>query len=46
MMLGNHTSRYDIAIAAIGGGALNNPRVAVDAHILSSYFKHSSHNDF
>ncbi|KIL67461.1 hypothetical protein M378DRAFT_122372 [Amanita muscaria Koide BX008] len=45
MMLGNHTSRYDIAIAAIGGGALNNPRVAVDAHILSSYFKHCAQQD-
>lgn len=40
MMLCNHTSRYDIAAVAIRGGALHNPRVAVDAHKLESYVKH------
>lgn len=45
MMLCNHTSRYDIAVAAINGGARHNPRVAVDAHVLTSYFKHLAQAD-
>jgi len=40
MMLANHTSRFDVAIAAIRGGAHVNPRVAVDAHEHESYMKH------
>ncbi|KAJ7672138.1 phosphoketolase [Mycena polygramma] len=40
MMLCNHTSRYDVAVAAIRGGALSNPKVAVTAHEDASYIKH------
>ncbi|KAJ7671559.1 phosphoketolase [Mycena polygramma] len=40
MMLCNHTSRYDVAVAAIRGGALSNPKVAVNAHEHESYIKH------
>ncbi|KAJ7454731.1 phosphoketolase [Mycena latifolia] len=40
MMLCNHTSRYDVAAAAIRGGALSNPKVAVSAHELESFIKH------
>ncbi|RDB26054.1 putative phosphoketolase [Hypsizygus marmoreus] len=40
MMLCNHTSRFDVAIAAIRGGARFNPRVAVEAHEKESYIKH------
>ncbi|KAG6856505.1 hypothetical protein H0H87_003698 [Tephrocybe sp. NHM501043] len=40
MMLCNHTSRYDVAIAAIRGGSHFNERVAVDAHGMISYIKH------
>ncbi|KAJ7510452.1 phosphoketolase [Mycena galericulata] len=40
MMLCNHTSRYDVAAAAIRGGALSNAKVAVSAHQLESYMKH------
>ncbi|KAF9466555.1 phosphoketolase [Collybia nuda] len=40
MMLCNHTSRFDVAIAAIRGGALHNPKVAVSAHEHESYIKH------
>ena len=39
-MLANHTSRFDVAIAAVRGGAHVNPRVAVDAHEKESYIKH------
>ena len=45
MMLCNKTSRYDVAIAAIAGGARTNPRVAVDAHTLISYFQHRARLD-
>jgi xylulose-5-phosphate/fructose-6-phosphate phosphoketolase len=45
MMLCNQTSRYDVAIAAIAGGARTNPRVAVDAHTLISYLKHRARLD-
>lgn len=45
MMLCNNTSRYDVAVAAVNGGALNNPRVAVDAHVLTSYFRHCAQQD-
>ena len=44
-MLCNQTSRYDVAVAAIAGGARTNPRVAVDAHTLISYFKHRARLD-
>ncbi|KAG6902831.1 hypothetical protein C0995_010716 [Termitomyces sp. Mi166 len=40
MMLCNHTSRFDVAIAAVRGGAQFNKRVAVDAHEVVSYLKH------
>jgi len=40
MMLSNHTSRFDVAIAAIRGGAAHNPKVAVAAHELESSIKH------
>ncbi|KAJ7650731.1 phosphoketolase [Roridomyces roridus] len=45
MMLCNHTSRYDVAIAAIRGGALSNPKVAVSAHQHQSFFKHLAVKD-
>ncbi|KAJ6630943.1 XFP N-terminal domain-containing protein [Mycena sp. CBHHK59/15] len=40
MMLCNHTSRYDVAAAAIRGGARSNPKIAVCAHEHESYIKH------
>ena len=40
MMLCNHTSRFDVAIAAIRGGAAHNPKVALAAHEAESYIKH------
>lgn len=40
MMLCNHTSRYDVAAAAIRGGALSNPKVAVSAHEHESFIAH------
>ncbi|KAK7032816.1 putative phosphoketolase [Favolaschia claudopus] len=40
MMLCNHTSRFDVAAAAIRGGALSNPKVAVNAHGHESFIKH------
>ncbi|KAK0188698.1 phosphoketolase [Armillaria mellea] len=45
MMLCNHTSRYDVAIAAIQGGALHNSKVAVSAHQTVSYLKHIAQKD-
>lgn len=45
MMLCNHTSRYDVAISAVIGGAQKNSRVAADAHILISYFQHRGQTD-
>jgi len=44
-MLANHTSRFDVAIAAIRGGAHVNPRVAVDAHEKESYIKHMAQKE-
>ena len=40
MMLCNRTSRFDVAIAAIRGGARVNPKVAVEAHELAAYVRH------
>ncbi|TFK27778.1 phosphoketolase [Coprinopsis marcescibilis] len=40
MLLCNHTSRFDVAIAAIRGGATVNPKVAVVAHEMCSYLSH------
>ena len=40
MMLCNHTSRYDIAAAAVRGGALHNPKVSVYSHEVASYVMH------
>ncbi|KAF8223843.1 phosphoketolase [Tricholoma matsutake] len=45
MMLCNHTSRFDVAIAAIRGGAAHNPRVAVVAHEAESYIKHMAQKE-
>lgn len=42
MMLCNNTSRYDVAIAAIRGGAQVNPKVAVDAHTAISGLRHEA----
>lgn len=41
-MLCNNTSRYDVAIAAIRGGAQVNPKVAVNAHIEISALRHDA----
>jgi len=40
MMLCNRTSRYDVAAAAVRGGAIHNAKVAVDAHELESHLMH------
>ncbi|KAJ7911489.1 phosphoketolase [Mycena leptocephala] len=40
MMLCNHTSRFHVAAAAVRGGALSNPKVAVTAHEHESLIKH------
>ncbi|KAF8630323.1 hypothetical protein AX15_002996 [Amanita polypyramis BW_CC] len=45
MMLCNNTSRYDVAVAAIVGGAQKNSHVAADAHTLISYFQHKARVD-
>ena len=45
MMLCNHTSRYHVAAAAVRGGALHNPTVAVDSHALGSYIMHLAQKD-
>ncbi|KAF8920240.1 phosphoketolase [Mucidula mucida] len=45
MMLCNQTSRYDIALDAVRGGALGNPKVAVSAHEIESYLKHLARKD-
>ncbi|EAU85668.1 phosphoketolase [Coprinopsis cinerea okayama7 len=45
MMLCNHTSRYDVAVAALRGGAKNNPKVALVAHEMSSYFEHMARKE-
>ncbi len=41
-MLCNNVSRYDVAIAAIRGGAQVNPKVAVDAHAVISALRHEA----
>jgi xylulose-5-phosphate/fructose-6-phosphate phosphoketolase len=45
MMLCNHTSRYHVAAAAVRGGALHNPKVAVDGHSLASSIMHMAQKD-
>ncbi|THH08012.1 hypothetical protein EW145_g2997 [Phellinidium pouzarii] len=40
MMLSNGVSRFDVAAAAVRGGALVNEKVAVDAHIKIGVFMH------
>lgn len=45
MMLCNHTSRYDVAAAAVRGGALHNPKVSVNSHELASSFMHRAQKD-
>ena len=44
MMLSNGVSRYHVAAAAVRGGALVNPRVALDAHKKTSDFLHRAQN--
>jgi xylulose-5-phosphate/fructose-6-phosphate phosphoketolase len=44
-MLCNHTSRFDVAIAAVRGGASFNPKVAITAHEAESYFKHMAQKE-
>ena len=39
-MLCNHVSRYDVAAAAVRAGASHNPKVAIEAHQMSSYIMH------
>ncbi|KAF8071752.1 phosphoketolase [Lyophyllum atratum] len=45
MMLCNHTSRFDVAVAAVRGGAEFNPHVAVDMHETISYIKHMARKE-
>ncbi|KAK0497125.1 hypothetical protein EDD18DRAFT_143594 [Armillaria luteobubalina] len=45
MMLCDLTPRYDVAIAAIQGGAFHNSKVAVSAHQTVSYLKHLVQKD-
>lgn len=45
MMICNRTSRYDVALAAVRGGALHNPKVSVKAHEAQSYIKHLRQKD-
>jgi xylulose-5-phosphate/fructose-6-phosphate phosphoketolase len=45
MMLCNHTSRYDVAAAAVRGGALHNARVSVSSHEIASYVMHLKQKD-
>lgn len=40
MMLCNHTSRFDVAAAAVERGAAHNAAVAVDAHERASHLRH------
>lgn len=42
MMLCNNTSRFDVASAAIRGGAQVNPKVAVNAHADISGLRHEA----
>jgi len=45
MMLCNRTSRFDVAIAAIHGGAEFNPKIAISAHELESSIKHMARKE-
>jgi xylulose-5-phosphate/fructose-6-phosphate phosphoketolase len=45
MMLCNRTSRFDVAIAAIRGGAEFNPKIAISAHELESSIKHMAQKE-
>lgn len=45
MMLQNHTSRYDVAEAAIRGASKNNDKVQVRSHELISEVKHTAEKD-
>ena len=45
MMLQNHTSRYNVAEAAIRGGAVNNDKIKVRSHELISEIKHMAEKD-
>jgi len=40
MMLCNHTSRFDVAAAAVRGGALHNEKIAAESHELTSHIMH------
>lgn len=45
MMLLNHTSRYHVAVHAVKGAALRNPRVAIDLHEVVSEMLHQAEKD-
>ncbi|KAI0041191.1 phosphoketolase [Auriscalpium vulgare] len=45
MMIANHTSRYDIAAAAVRGGALHNPKIQAESHQLATFFMHLAQKD-
>ncbi|KAH7927923.1 D-xylulose 5-phosphate/D-fructose 6-phosphate phosphoketolase [Leucogyrophana mollusca] len=45
MMLCNHTSRYDVAAAAVRAGALFNAHVSTDAHESASFIEHVASKD-
>jgi xylulose-5-phosphate/fructose-6-phosphate phosphoketolase len=42
MMLSNNVSRFHVAAAAIRGGALHNPRVAVNEHEVVAGLMHEA----
>lgn len=45
MMLLNNTSRYHVAAAAVRGAAPTNPRVEVDAHVVTANLMHVAQKD-
>lgn len=45
MMLLNNTSRYHVAAAAVRGAAPTNPRVEVDAHVVTANLMHMAQKD-
>jgi len=45
MLLANSVSRFDVAVAAVRGGARVNSRVAAEAHEMESYLKHMAQKE-
>ncbi len=45
MMVKNHVSRYDVAVAAIRGAATTNEKVATYAHEKINYLLHLAEKD-